>query len=105
MLLPIKLILIPVLFIWGVIRSLQKGEFLKWVFDLLLAFDRWGNVLGKYTFNDTFGNNFGNGKETISSRLGKNEMFYSLKPLGKLVAWCLNKLDKDHCKNAIDFII
>lgn len=105
MLLLIKLILIPVLFIWGVIRSLQKGEFLKWLFDLLLAFDRWANVLGKYTFNDIMGDNFGNGKETISGRLGKNEMFFSLKPIGKILANILNRLDKDHCKKAIDFII
>ena len=105
MLLPIKIILIPLLFIWGIIGSLRKKEFGKWLFELLLAFDRWGNVLGKYTFNDTFCNNFGNGKETISSRLGKNEMFFSLKPLGKKVANTLNWLDKNHCKNAIDFII
>lgn len=101
----LRAILSPLLLTYGIIRSITKWELRKWCLEVSIAIDRMGNSLGKYVFNDFFGRGFGNSKETISSRLGKNELFYSLKPLGKLTAWCLNKLDKNHCKNAIDFII
>ena len=58
------------------------------------------------------GYNFGVHGEMISSALGKNEHDGTLseKGTGKLSSWfygiklvkILNKLDKDHCKNAID---
>ena len=58
------------------------------------------------------GYNFGVRGEMISSALGKNEHDKTLseKGKGKLSIWfygvmlvnILNKLDKDHCKNAID---
>ena len=92
----------PILIVWGLIRSIQKREFLQWSYTLAIAIDRFGNCLGKYTWNDLLGDGFGNSKETISSRLGKNKILGTLKKIGKFVANKLNKLDKNHCENAID---
>lgn len=101
----LKKILSPILFVWGLIGSAKRKETKIYFRELSLANDRYGNVLGKYTFNDVLGDGFGNGKETISSRLGKNEMFGSLKVIGPTTAKTLNWLDKEHCKKSIDFVI
>ena len=45
---------------------------------------------------------FGNGLETISSALGKNQQRNTLTKFGKLIASTLNKIDKDHCIKSID---
>lgn len=101
----LQVICSPILIVWGLIRSIQKKEFLKYSSDLALAIDRFGNCLGKYVWNDLFGDGFGNSKETISSRLGKNKIFETLKLFGKFVAKILDKLDKNHCIKSIDLNI
>lgn len=103
--LALKAILSPLLLLYGIIRSITKWEFMQWCLEISLSIDRMGNTFGKYLWNDLLGLGFGNSKETISSRLGKNEMFGLLKPIGKMLAKVLNRLDKDHCKDSIDFII
>lgn len=103
--LALKAILSPVLLAYGIVRSITKWEFMQWCLEVSLSIDRMGNCFGKYLWNDLLGLGFGNSKETISSRLGKNEMFGLLKPFGKLLAKLLNWLDKDHCKKSIDFMI
>jgi hypothetical protein len=98
----LQLICSPILIVWGLIRSIQKKEFLTYSHELAIAIDRFGNCLGKYTWNDLLGNDFGNSKETISSRLGKNKIFETLKKCGKFVAKILDKLDINHCIKSID---
>jgi hypothetical protein len=92
-------------YFYGCYRSLKQGEFMQYQFDIALAKDAYGNALGKYYFNDHFGNGFGNRKETISSRIGKNKVTNTLKPEGKYWYEYLNKKEKNHCENAIDNIV
>lgn len=98
----IQVVLSPILIVWGVVQSLRKGEYLQWSYELAIAIDRFGNCLGKYTFNDILGEGFGNSKETISSRLGRNKINNTLKPFGKVVANTLDTLDTNHCIKSID---
>ena len=100
-----KVILFPFLTIWSVYRSLEKGEFLIWLKSLEIAFDRFGNCLGKYPFNDLLGVGFGNSKETVSSRLGKNEVDLTAKKMGGWWIKKLNNIEKNHCIKAIDKIV
>jgi hypothetical protein len=101
----LQLVCSPILIVWGLIRSTQRNEFLQWSNNLAIAIDRFGNCLGKYTWNDLLGDGFGNSKETISSRLGKNKVYETLKKCGKFVAKILDKLDKNHCIKSIDINI
>lgn len=97
-----QLILFPMLIIWGIIKSIQKKELRKWLKAMAIGIDRFGNCVGKYTFNDLLGEGFGNSKETISYRLGMNEQQKTYKTIGKFLIQILNKLDNNHCKKAID---
>lgn len=67
--------------------------------------DKFGNREFRTLWNETLiiktGYKFGNIEETISSVLGKNERDNTLSKLGKCLAWILNNLDKNHCKNSI----
>ena len=45
---------------------------------------------------------FGERPETVSKVLGINEMNGTLTDLGKRIVWILDKIEKDHCKNAIN---
>ena len=47
------------------------------------------------------GYNFGNETETISSVLGKNQRDKTLSKTGKVLAWILDSLEKNHCLNSI----
>lgn len=67
--------------------------------------DKFGNrefrTLWNRTLRKSFGYEFGNINETISSALGKNERDGTLSKIGKALAWILNLIDKDHCKKSI----
>lgn len=68
--------------------------------------DRFGNhnfrTLWNATLRKSRGYPFGNINETISSALGKNQRDKTLSILGKFLAWVLDKIDKNHCKNSIN---
>ena len=98
----LKIVLSPILYLYGTVRSLQKGEWSKWNEDLAIAKDQYGNGLGKYMFNDVVGKGFGNIDETISSRLGKNKKDHSLTFVGRLIAGILNDIEKNHVEKAVD---
>lgn len=102
----IKWALLPVAFFVGAIISLYKGEFLKWQKDLAISKDRYGNVLCKYWANVTLikkdGYKFGNGKETISSVIGKNVVRQSLTKMGRFWNSVLDKLETQHSLKSID---
>lgn len=57
----------------------------------------WNKALIK-----TNGYQFGNGDETISSALGKNQVSGTLTNTGKGLVWILDKIEKDHCLLAIN---
>jgi hypothetical protein len=92
-------------YIYGSIVSLSKGEFNEWNKDLALSKDRYGNVLIEYLANQVLiksnGYKFGNPLDTISKVLGKNKATGTLTYLGFLIAYVLNKLDKNHVENAV----
>jgi len=94
-------ILSPFLITYGLIRGTLNGTLLTWFKDIAIAIDRLGNVIGMYAFNDLLGKGFGNGKETISARLGYNKINKTLKKLGIFVCKCLNLLDPSHVEKAV----
>lgn len=98
----IKWALLPIAYVFGILNL----GYSKYNRDLALANDRYGNVLCSYIFNHLLitedGYKFGNGKETISSVIGKNKLKNKLTKLGKLIDNILNLLQKNHSINSID---
>lgn len=98
----LKWILLPIAYVFGVVNL----GYSKYNRDLALANDRYGNVLCQYLFNKllitNMGYKFGNGKETISSVIGKNFIKRTLTKRGLFLYNFLEKRQKNHCLNAID---
>ena len=71
-----------------------------------VAIDRFGNYQYRSLFNALFvadgGYQHGNINETISSVLGKNELYGRLTKAGKILVKVLNFIDKDHCLKSIN---
>lgn len=69
-----------------------------------IAIDQLGNVWCKHLFNDLMchsdGHRFGDPNETVSHVLGKNKALNKLYPIGKALAWLLNKIDENHVEKA-----
>lgn len=82
-------------------RGRAKGYFLSSAVNL----DRFGNYEFRTLFNLTLrkpnGYEFGNFEETISSVLGKNQRDGTLTTTGKILAFILDTIDKDHCRKSI----
>jgi 8-oxo-dGTP diphosphatase len=102
----------PFGFLYAVIRqSLAKRVHSLSVYflELALALDNAGNVLMQHVLNDALlikNQNtylFGNKMETISSVIGKNLVTHSLSPTGLLLNTFLNRIDKDHSLNSINY--
>lgn len=102
----LKWILQPIAYLFGCFVALCKGEFNSYNMELAKAKDRLGNVLCKYLFNLLLikrkSYKFGNGKETISSVLGKNKRDKTLTIIGRLLDYVLDKFDKNHSINSIE---
>jgi hypothetical protein len=96
----------PIAFVFGCIVALCKKEFGYYNQQLAIAKDRYGNVLCQYIFNAFLrkekGYKFGNGKETISSVVGKNKKANTLTMIGKMLDAVLDKFEKNHSINSID---
>lgn len=100
----LKGLLSPLLFVYGLIRSIFRWELRQYLKQIAIVLDVFGNVVGQYAFNDTLqrsGYKFGSRKDTISHALGENEQAGTLTRLGKLIGTILNTLDKNHLKKAI----
>lgn len=86
--------------IWYV-ASLLRG-FAKWI-------DQLGNSVCRDLFNDIlimkWWHRFGDVRETISSVLWKNERIWTLTKTGEWLVKVLDKIEKDHCKKSIIYII
>lgn len=102
----IKIIIGFFSYIFGTIISINNNEWSKYNRDLALSNDRYGNVLCQYLFNRILitkkGYKFGNGKETISSCIGKNKKINTLTFLGKFLDKILDLLDNNHSIESID---
>lgn len=62
----------------------------------------WNNTLVKQNKNYY---RFGKIGETISSALGKNQIRGTLSTTGRFLAWTLDRMDKNHCRNSINYNI
>lgn len=73
--------------------------------SVAVGLDQIGNSVCRDLFNrvliEKYGYKFGKIDETISSVLGKNQRDDTLTLLGVLLVILLDRLDPDHCKNAI----
>lgn len=92
--------LTPIGFVYGIIRSPKYvGRKLR---RMSISLDQFGNVVMCELFDDILGDGFGNEDETISSRLGALKKAGRLKPIGKAIAYILNKIDNNHVEKAIE---
>ena len=102
----LSIILLPVGFAFQIITAIFKGID-KYLFRIAKSIDQLGNVVCEHLFNVTLikknGYKFGNEDVTISHVLGKNEETNTLSFAGKLLAWLLNTIDKDHNQKAIEY--
>jgi len=101
----LAIVLFPIGWLYTFITFRAKPERLNiYVRTIALSIDQLGNVVLSNLFNDIMikvgGYKFGNEDETISKVLGVNKYNKTLKFLGRLLAWILNKIDKDHVEKA-----
>ena len=90
--------------IFNALNVRKKGYFL----DTAINIDRFGNrefrfSLNKYLITENSPFQFGNINETISSVLGKNQMFGHLTKFGKVICKILDTIDKNHCEKSIQW--
>ena len=102
----LSVVLLPVGFAFQIITAIFNGID-KYLFRIAKSIDQLGNVVCEHLFNVTLiknnGYKFGNEDVTISHVLGMNEKTNTLSFAGKLLAWLLNTIDKDHNQKAIEY--
>jgi len=102
----ISVIILPIGFAYQIISSLFRA-INEYLFKVAKSIDQLGNVVCRDLFNDTLikkgGYRFGNEDRTISHVLGMNEKTNTLSVAGKILAWILNTIDKDHNRKAIEY--
>lgn len=102
----LSVVILPIGFAFQVITSLFKAVD-RYLFQIAKSIDQLGNVVCEHLFNVTLikknGYKFGNEDVTISHVLGMNEKTDSLSFAGKMLAWLLNTIDKDHNQKAIEY--
>ncbi len=103
----IAVVLVPITSLVGFVYQMFKPEFWEYLFDFALSLDQIGNKACQGMLNDAFtkGENrysFGNKDETVSSALGKNQKRGTLSGAGKILAYILHKLDKNHSIDSIE---
>ena len=102
----LSVVLLPIAFAFQIITAIFKGID-KYLFRIAKSIDQLGNVVCEHLFNVTLikknGYKFGNEDVTISHVLGMNEKTNTLSFAGKLLAWLLNTIDKDHNQKAIEY--
>lgn len=78
------------------------------IMSIALWIDQIGNVVGRDLFNKIlitkWGHKFWNVHETISCVLWHNQITNTLTDLWEWLANLLDKIEKNHCKNAIIYI-
>lgn len=103
----LAVVLLPFLFVMGVIGAVLDWKLNNYLFNIALSIDQIGNVVGKYFFEALFISTgstcpFGSTDETISSVIGKNYISGTLTNTGLRFKNTLDKvLGKDHCVKAI----
>ncbi len=107
----IGLLLIPLGLLFSFTRAfftVQWNPFPKfklYINALGVALSQLLNTTCSELFNEVLitadGMAFGNPDFTTSATLGANQQERTLKPLGKAFVWVLDKVEKNHCINAI----
>lgn len=105
-------IVTPFAFIWKLIVSIKRKKIdigiAHYFVEIAASFDQLGNAVFGGFFNwlciskgiiEYY--HFGDKDETISEVLGWNEHLATLSDFGRALVWILNKVDKDHCKKAM----
>ncbi len=102
----------PFGFIYGLVHSLFKNLFKGlggFLLEIAISIDQLGNVIMQHLLNVLWlkkdGYKFGNRDETISSVLGKNKVRNTLSGFGKSIVYVLNKIDKNHVLDSIDYFV
>jgi 8-oxo-dGTP diphosphatase len=102
----LSVVLLPVGFAFQILTALFKAID-KYLFRIAKSIDQLGNVVCEHLFNVTLikknGYKFGFEDVTISHVLGMNEKTNTLSFAGKMLAWLLNTIDKDHNQKAIEY--
>lgn len=105
-LIPISIVLsIPIVFI---VDSAEEAynKLATYLKAIAMGIDQLGNVTLEYALNGIMitknGYQFGNKMETISSVLGKNQVQNTLTKYGWVLVNILNKINPNHCFNAIN---
>lgn len=97
-------ILYPLGIIYAFFDYLFENKWKKMFLSGALAIDVIGNTVCESLLNDilrTGGARFGDSRETISSVLGKLQRDNKLTRLGQGLAWVLDTIEKNHCKDSI----
>ena len=110
----LSVILLPIGFVFGFIKSIYQNKFFKEGLPnlnqkfkrLSTAIDIFGNVVCAELFNSTLisknsNHMFGNYGETISEVIGWNKKFNTLSKCGIHLDNILNFFDKNHSLNSI----
>ncbi len=117
--LTLTIILAPLGVIVALIRGIYKRKLKDWyistaeyIFDMAYAVNQFGNVMMAPLFNIFFIKEelvfplmdlrFGDPYETISSCLGRNYLMLNLTWAGKAMFVILDKIDPNHCIDAIE---
>lgn len=100
------ILFMPLTFLNFIAVAIKSKDSAKGYFrSTAVNIDKFGNrefrTLWNATLRTNTGYEFGNINETISSAIGKNERDETLSKAGKALAWILNTIDKNHCKNSI----
>lgn len=102
----LSVLILPIGFAFQIITSIFRAVD-KYMFTIAKSIDQLGNVVCEHLFNVTLikknGYKFGNEDVTISHVLGMNEKTDTLSFAGKMLAWLLNTIDKDHNQKAIEY--
>ncbi|NKI27314.1 NUDIX hydrolase [Arenibacter sp. 6A1] len=103
---------VPLGFVYGLLQSLYKKGIIgigEYLLQMAISIDQLGNVAMQHLLNILWikpsGYKFGNRDETISSALGRNHKLGTLTGFGKLIDNFLNRIDKNHSLNSIDYYI
>lgn len=102
----LTIIVAPFALIYEIITLVRFSKVSDYFFNIAISIDQLGNVVCQGLFNDLLiskdGFKFGNPDETISSVLGRNYLTNTLKPLGRLLRWILDKIEPNHCVKSIE---
>ena len=93
----------PLCFVFMLVFGKGRAKYLR---NCAYSIDQSGNVfcqnfLNRFMANE-YGYKFGNPDETISSVLGRNQLRNTLTLGGKILAWVLHLIDKNHCIKSIE---